>query len=229
MVSVYVRLLSLYPSSFRARFGDEMLQYVRDESAHGRRMHWTRTLTDLVRSAVTERWKDNNMRSKLATGLLVILVTFLVARVIVGSHFSIQTAIVIGIQLGIVAILLGVGTLIGRRVRGAEYDYSNRRFRWWWVPAGLLGAAEVVMSVGQLINEPKGTNLFAMFVLCGFASLVFAGMRVHNRRAGNYMIAGGVLPALGLFWMIFPTILAFVVIVNALADNFRIANPRVAV
>ena len=85
------------------------------------------------------------------------------------------------------------------------------------------------MSTGQLIHEPKGTNVFAMFLLWGFAAVLFAGMTITNRRAGNYMIAFGVLPALGLFWLIFPTLLAFVVIVNALADNYRIAHPRLAV
>jgi len=229
MVSVYVRLLSLYPSSFRARFGDEMVQYLRDESAHGRRMHWTRTLADLLRSALTERWKDNNMRAKLGAGLLILFVTFLVARVVIGSHFTVQTAMIIGIQLGIVAILLGVGSLLGRRVRGAEYDYALRRLRWWWIPAGILGALEVVFSVGQLIRDPKATNLFAMLVLCGFAALVFGGMTSRNRRTGNYMIAAGVLPGIPLFWLIFPTVLAFTVIVNALADNVRIAHPRAAV
>ena len=55
MVGVYVQLLRLYPSSFLARFGEEMLQYVRDETAHGRRVYWTRTLADLFRSALVER------------------------------------------------------------------------------------------------------------------------------------------------------------------------------
>jgi len=59
MLAVYGRLLRMYPPSFRARFGEEMLQYVRDESAHGRRMYWTRTLADLFRSALTERWKGS--------------------------------------------------------------------------------------------------------------------------------------------------------------------------
>jgi hypothetical protein len=228
MVTLYVRMFRLYPSSFRTRFGEEMLQFVREEAAHGRRVYWTRTLVDLFRSALTERWKDNNMRPKLAIGLAVVLVTFLVARVVIGSGFTPETAIVIGVQLAIVGALFGLGALVGRRVRGAEYDYAVRRFRWWWVPAGLLGGAEVVMSIGQLIREPKGTNVFAMFLLCGFAALVFSGMRLRNRRAGNYMIAVGVLPATALFWLIVPTLLAITVIVNALADNFRIAHPRPA-
>jgi len=229
MVSVYVRLLSLYPSSFRARFGDEMMQYVRDESAHGRRMYWTRTLADLLRSALTERWKDNDVRPKLGIGLIVLFVTFTVARVVIGAGFNMQMALIIGIQLGVVALLLGVGSLIGRRVRGAEYDYAVRRLRWWWIPAAISGAMEVVFSVAQLIREPKASNVAAMFLLCGFAALIFAGMATRNRRTGNYMIAAGVLPGIPLFWLIFPTVLSFVVIVNALADNFRIAHPQPAV
>ena len=229
MVAIYVRLFRLYPSSFRARFGEEMQQFVRDETAHGRRVYWARTFADLFRSSLAERWKDNNMRPKLGIGLVVVVVTFLVARVVVGSGFNAQTALIIGIQLGIVGVLLAAGSLVGRRVHGAEYDYALRRLRWWWVPAGILGAAEIVMSIGQLVREPKGTNVFAMFVLCGFAALIIAGMATRNRRAGNYMIAAGVLPGIPVFWLIVPTLLALVVIVNALADNFRIANPRPAV
>jgi len=229
MLSVYVRLTRLYPSSFRARFGDELVQYVRDEAALGRRMHWTRTLADLFRSALVQRWKDNNMRPKLGAGLAVVLVTFLVARVVIGSGFNMEMALIVGIQLGIVAVLLGAGSLLGRRVRGAEYDYALRRLRWWWIPAGILAAMEVVFPVGQLIREPKPSNVFAMFLLCGFAALVFGGMTSRNRRTGNYMMAAGVLPGIPLFWLIFPTVLAFTVIVNALADNVRIAHPRPAV
>jgi hypothetical protein len=229
MVGIYSRLLRFYPSSFRARFGEELLQFVSDETAHGRRVYWTRTYADLFTSALRQRWEEGKMRPSLGIGIAVVLVTFMVTRVVIGSGFTAQTAMIMAIQLGIVGILFGAGKLLGTRVRGAEYDYARRRFRWWWVPAGLLGAAEVVMSIGQLIHEPKGTNLAAMLVLCGFATVVFAGMAIRNRRAGNYMIAGGVVPALALFWLIVPTILALVVIVNALADNVRIAHPRPAV
>jgi hypothetical protein len=229
MVIVYVRLLRLYPSSFRARFGEEMQQFVRDEATHGRRVHWMRTLADLFRSALVQRWKDSYMRPKLGIGLAVVLVAFLVARVVIGSGFTQETTIIMAAELGILAILLGAGALLGRRVRGAEYDYTHRRLRWWWIPAGLLGAAEVVMSIGQLVREPKAANVFGLLILCGFAALVFAGMAIRNRRAGNYMIAAGVVPVASIFWLVYPTVLAVVVIVNALADNFRIAHPRPAV
>jgi hypothetical protein len=54
-------------------------------------------------------------------------------------------------------------------------------------------------------------------------------MKVRNRRAGNWMIATGVLPMLPIFWVIAPTVAALIVIVCALADNIRIARPRPAI
>ncbi len=228
MVAVYRRLIRLYPSSFRARFGEELLQFVRDEAAHGRRIPWTRTYADLFRSASVQRWKEQAMKPKLGIGLAVLLIMFAVTRVVTGSGFNGRTALIMGIELGIVGLLVALGALVGRYVRGAEYDYSRRRLRWWWILAGLSGATEATVGVGQLISDPKPENVFALFILAAFAALVFGGMAVRNRTIGNYMIVGGVLPMLPAYWLIVPTIVALVVIVNALADNFRIAQPRPA-
>src|SRR4029079_14411196 len=119
--------------------------------------------------------------------------------------------------------------LLGRFVRGAEYDYGQRRLRWWWIFAGLTGAAEAFFAVGQLIRDPKRENVFALFVLAAFAALVFGGMAIRNRTVGNYIIAGGALPLLPAFWLVVPTVVSLIVIINALADNFRIARPHPAI
>ena len=60
------------------------------------------------------------------------------------------------------------------------------------------------MISAQLIDEPKGTNLFAFAIVTAFAALVFGGLAVRNRRRGNIMVAIGVAPVVTLFWSIVP-------------------------
>jgi hypothetical protein len=231
MLAVYGRLLRMYPPSFRARFGEEMLQLVRDEATHGRRVPWVRTFADLLGSAFIQRWEMKNMRSNWWLVPFGVLLAFGATFMVVGSAFSVATLLVLLAELGVAGLIIGAAMLIGRRGSlGAEHDYAGRRFRWWWVPAGLIGAAEVTMITAQLIREPKGTNLFAFALISTFAALVFGGLATKNRRRGNIMIAIGVAPVMALFWSIVPPILALLVIVMALSDNARMSSrPQAAV
>src|SRR3989304_112827 len=115
---------------------------------------------------------------------------------------------------GLLCLFAVVVARTGRR--GAEFDYSSRRLRWWWIPAGLIGAAEGAFGIGQIITDPKWENGVALVILSGFAALVFGGISIRNRRAGNWMIAFGVAPMLPAFWMVVPPIMAIVVIVAAM-------------
>lgn len=229
MIGVYTRLMWMYPPSFRARFGDEMLQLVRDEATDGRRVPWLRTFADLFGSAFVRRWEETHMKTKLLIVPLGLAGALVVPLAVVGSAFSVATLLVLLAELGVATLIGGVAFLIGRRARGAEYDYAGRKFRWWWVPAGLIGATEVIMITKQFIDEPKATNLFAMVVICSFAALVFTGLAIRNRRAGNWMIVAGIVPVTTLFWLIYPAVVALVVMVCALADNVRMARARPAV
>jgi hypothetical protein len=220
MGALYSRLVKLHPASFRARFGDEMLQYVRDEAANGRRMSWTRTYADLIRSASVQGWKEKSVKRYWPFGV-ALFVLFLATRVIVGSGFSAATALVLAAEIGIAAAIAGIAYLVSRTTRGAEHAYGARRFRWWWVPAGAVGLAETVTITWQLIAVPKGTNVFAFFLVNSFAALIYGGLAIRNRRTGNWMIAAGTLPVMALFWMIYPALVALLVIVMALSDNMR--------
>jgi hypothetical protein len=224
MFAVYRRLLVLYPLSFRVRFGEEMLLLVRDESAHGRRVPWLRTFADLFGSAFIQRWETKSMRSNWWLVPFGVALAFGGTFMVVGSAFSVATLLVLLAELGVAGLIIGAATLIGRRARGAEFDYAKRRVRWWWIPAGLIGATEVTMITAQLIREPKGTNLFAFAIISAFAALVFTGLAIKNRRRGNIMVAIGVAPVMTLFWSVVPPIVALVVIVMALSDNVRMAG-----
>jgi hypothetical protein len=228
MVGVYTRLLRLYPPSFRARFGEEMLQVVRDEARQGG-VRWMQVLADLVASAAVERVEEVKMSRTWLIFPVGIVVALIFPVLVTGTEFSLGTLLVLLAELAVAGIIGGLAYVIGRRGRGAEIDYARRTFRWWWVLAALIGVTEVVFITAQFVREPKGTNLFAMVVVCGFAGLVFGGLALRHRPAGNWMIVAGVVPVMTLFWSVIPPIVALVVIVNALADNVRMARPRAAV
>ena len=227
MLTVYRRLLQLYPSSFRARFGEEMLLFIRDEAAHGRRVPWLRMFVDLFGSAAVQRWEEGRMRPKIGLALVVIILAAALTLLFTGSTISAPVILLFITILGGFAAIVAAGMLLGRR--GAEHAYAPRGARWWWVPAGLLGAGQIGLGVSQLVSDPKVENVAALCFFSAFSALVFGGMAIRNRIAGNYMIAIGVLPLGSVVWWIFPPVLALIVIVNAIADNVRTSRVRAAV
>ncbi len=227
--ALYRGLVRLHPKPFRTQFGDEILQVLSDEKRFRGRVRHLHATGDLFGSLIVQGWKVGLMKNKLA------IATFLIVGVAGGTllatgAFAISSVVVSLSILAALGILYAVVALVGTRgVRGAEHYYGQRGFRWWWIPAGLIGAFEGLFGIGQLIDDPKASNVAAMVIMGGFAALIFGGMAVRNRRAGNWMIATGVLPMLPWFWMIAPPILALVVIVMALSDNVRMSSAQPAV
>jgi hypothetical protein len=132
--------------------------------------------------------------------------------------------------LALLAMVYGVSALLARRgALGAEHDYSARRKHWWWIPAALVGAFQLLFMAGQLIEDPKIENVFALAVVGAFSALVFGGMAVSNRRAGNWMIATGVLPMVPFIWVVVPPLVSLLVIVMAMSDNIRMTRAQPAV
>lgn len=216
---LYRALMACYPRSFRDRFGDEMLLDFADARRDMGVAIWTRTLAELVTAAPRARWEEGIVRTKLLAGLVLFLIVGGATLLVTGAAGVLRVGFVPLLVLIGVLGLLGIATAVSRA--GAERTYAAGGRRWWWVPAGLLGAFEVVMGVGQLIDDPKSANLGALVMFLLFAGLIFGGMIVSNRIAGNWMIAIGALPMLPFVWMFAPPILALVVIVMAVADNLR--------
>lgn len=225
MFALYRRLMRLYPASFRSRFADEMLQTIHDRHSFERRVGWPTAFADLFASAAVQRSKEmTGMKTKLGVLLLTVVGVGGGSMLVTGVSFGRSSLIVTLVALFAIGVIYGISTLIGSRRVGAEYDYSGRRFRWWWVPAALAGAVELFIGVGQLIDDPKIENVAALGIMGAFAGLVFGGMAIRNRIAGNWMVATGVLPMIPSFWMIVPPVLGLVVIVMALADNVRLSG-----
>lgn len=226
MLVVYRRLLVLYPKPFRARFGEEMLQVIRSQ---GGRVSWPRMLRDLVGSVLVQRWEMRKMKKNWWLVPLGIAIALGGTVTVVGTAFSVATLLVLLAEAAVAGLLIGAVLVIGGRARGAEFDYSKRLFRWWWILAGLIGATELIMITAQLIREPKATNLFAFGLTGSFAFLVFTGLGLKNRRTGNILVAIGVFPLMNLFWSIIPPIAVLVVIIMALSDNVRMSRqPQMA-
>jgi hypothetical protein len=230
MVALYARLMRLYPETFRARFADEMLLTLRDEIRFGGRVPWVRRFADLFGSALVQRGRDGKMRTKLAVIAFIVLAVGGGTFVVTGAASSVSGgAFALGI-IALLAILYGIAALLARRgALGAEHDYAARTFRWWWVPAGLIGAFQLLFMTGQLIDDPKIENVFALAVVAAFSALVFGGMAVRNRRAGNWMIATGVLPMVPFIWVVVPPLVSLLVIVMAMSDNIRMTRAQPAV
>ena len=228
---LYRRLLRLYPATFRARFEDEMLQAIHDYEVLDGRVPWTRVYGDLVTSAAVQRFREmSDMKTKISVALFALIAIGGASMMVTGVSFGLSSLLVTLFALACVGLTYALASLVARRgVRGAEYDYGTSRFRWWWPLAAALAIGEASLGIGQLVADPKPENLGALAAFGAFAALVIAGLLMRNRSAGNWMIATGVLPALGVFWMIVPAILALLVIVMALSDNIRMSSPRTAV
>lgn len=228
MTALYVRLLRMYPPSFRARFGEEMLQFVRDEAALGRRVSWLRTFADLFGSALVQRGRDGHMKVKLAAVAFIVLIVGGGTMLVTGAAASVSGGIFAAAVLAYLGLVFGISALVSRRSPGAEHDYVKPGKRWWWIVAAVLGMFQLVFMTGQLIEDPKAENVAALAVVSAFSALVFGGMIVRDRRVGNWMIAVGVLPMLPFIWVVLPPIASLLVIVMALSDNMRIAQAQPA-
>ena len=134
------------------------------------------------------------------------------------------------------ALLLVGGALVVngalRRSRAANAGPAGKlgAGQWWLVPAVAGGLVEVVMGTGQLISDPKIENVVALAIVGGAGVLVLAGtwIRTRSRSTGDWMIAAGLLPFLTLFWAIWPSVLAGIVIAMAIADSVRRPQPQEA-
>ena len=119
-----------------------------------------------------------------------------------------------------------------KNARPTEFTYGGaapKRWTWWTSLATVLATVYSLAGIGQLIDDPKGTNVGAMFIMFGFSALIFGGLalRSRSRLAGHWMIMFATVPALMFFWVLWPPVIALAIIVGAVTEIAR-ATPKSA-
>jgi hypothetical protein len=114
--------------------------------------------------------------------------------------------------------------------RPTKYLYGGatpRTWTWWTILASLLGGAYVLAAAGQLIDDPKATNVGALAIMLGFAGVIAVGLRLRSRSriAGNWMVVFATAPALTFFWIIVPAVAGLAIIFGSLTEVSR-ATPQ---
>jgi len=126
------------------------------------------------------------------------------------------------------------GVLASKRDgRPTEYLYGGatpKLWTWWTILAAVLGAVYVIMATGQLIEDPKATNVGALGIMIGFASLIALGLRLRSRSkvSGNWMIVFATIPALLFFWIVVPAVVGLAIIAGAVMEISRAAPSTTA-
>jgi hypothetical protein len=166
------------------------------------------------------------MSREAAFGILFVLfLAFAVVAFTLGSEGpGLVVALAALIATGIVFGLRG--SLRKRNSLRSEPAGKLGLSEWWVLLAAVLGAVELIAAVGQLIQEPSLDNAFALALVGGAGILVMTGtwFRSRSRSTGDWMIVVGILPFLMLFWLIWPPVLAVLVMAMALIDSARVAR-----
>jgi len=161
-----------------------------------------------------------------------------IAAITALASVALITALAIGagsplLLAGATVVAVGVFAVVSvkRSGRSTEYLYGGstpRAWTWWTVLAALLATTYVLAGIGQLINDPKATNVVALALLTAFAGLIVAGLRLRarSRIAGNWMVILATVPALMFFWVIVPALVALAIIFGAVTEISR-ATPQV--
>lgn len=153
------------------------------------------------------------------------------ASVVLVTAFAVGAGppiVLAGAAVAAVGLLAVVSTK--RSGRQTEYLYGGaapRTWIWWTVLAALLAGTYVLAGVGQLIDDPKATNVGALGIMIAFAGLIVVGLRFRSRSriAGNWIVVFATVPALMFFWVIVPTLVGLAIIIGAVTEVSR-ATPQ---
>jgi len=228
---LYRTMLLVYPRAFRQVYGADMVQVfgdrLRDERARrGRRAGvsvWFLMLLDLFKTAPLQRMEKKMTREAAFAVVFAVGLVAAVAFFATGTGGPMVPFLAMGALILAVIAFAATGAFKSNRARG---NTPAGRFgpRDWWVGlAGLLGAVEIVMATGQLIDDPKWENALALAIVGGLGAVALVGtwFRSRSRSTGDWMIVVGVLPFCALFWAVWPPVVALVVMVMALIDSAR--------
>lgn len=189
---------------------------------------WMLVISDLSFSVPQEIVEATMMSQKWMGSLAAIGAVVSLASVAIGARgFAL-----VGLGVGVAMVLVGALSLwsASRSGRPTEFSFEGsapKRWTWWTVLATLMAAIYVVGAASLLISDPKGTNVGALGIAIGFASLIAIGLRLRSRSrvAGNWLVVVAMVPALTFFWVIVPAVVALAVIIGAVVEVSR-ATPQ---
>lgn len=222
---IYRALLLLYPRSFRREYGGLMAQVFSDRvRERGGLRTWFVVVVDLSLSVPQQILEVSLMSQKWMGAIASLASVALVTAFAVGAGPP--------IVLAGAAAAVGLLAFVSAKRRGlpTEYLYGGtapKTWTWWTVLAALLAGTYVLAAVGQLIDDPKATNVGALGIMIGFAGLIAVGLRFRSRSriAGNWIVVFATVPALMFFWVVVPTLVALAIIIGAVTEVSR-ATPR---
>jgi len=222
-MSVYRRLLVLYPRSFRRDYGEPMVQLfgdrVRDD---GRARAWAGVLPDLLRTVTKERieaaMKHVSTNARILIFTLLVAVT-MVTLVVVGGGLAIPGAVVL------VVVAVTQRRHLGGLLRGGHRaPFLRSLVQTWWAPVAvalagfeILFAVQVVLHGANLPGRIIGGSLAAASGLGIFNGLM---RRPFDRAYGNVFVLLGTLLPMLIFWMLVPPLAAIVVWIGVFSGGF---------
>lgn len=230
--SAYRALLIVYPKSFRNEFGEDIVQLFKDQRIHAGRSGlaiWAQALPDLFLSGMYER-KGSIMSKKTLAVIGAVAITELVFAgliVVVGGSAS-RALLVLGIVSLIALALLGVSSLVGRKIEASTEEMSTEKKmsfrRLWWTPVPMLFSfVYVVIGVRPLVENPSVGDLVPIALGLLLAGLAIFGLISRFRRSdnlGNWAILISCLPAFTVTWFPPVMLLGAIGVLGAVSDMF---------
>jgi hypothetical protein len=227
---IYRTFLLAYPRAFRQVYGGDMAQVFSDrlreerEKSGGRATVgvWVFTLLDLFRSAPVQRMEKSMSREAAFAFVFAIALAVAVAFFAMGTGGPF-VALGLGLFMVTGVALLARGAFAKDRSEALAASDPRTFRRWWVILAAACGVVTIVFSVAQYIQDPSSANLGAIALLTPFGGLNLTGcwLRSRSRVSGDWLIVVGILPFMGLWWMIAPAVVGLVILVAAISDSLR--------
>jgi hypothetical protein len=188
---------------------------------------WLGTIPDLIRTVPAQRTEA--AMSRLSPGARVVAIAMIVLGAIVvsiGLGGGLLPVVAIAVLL-LIAWQRSLFALIPGRDRAPLLPALIQD---WWAPfAGVLALATLAAGIANIFGARNTSGrVVGSILLLAFGLGMLYGLvrRPFARPAGNALILITTLPALIVFWLVVPAVLALVVWVGVISSGF--ADPPVA-